>query len=189
VEAFDLLDRAGVHFRARLQHVGPGDWARPTPCSEWDVHGLVNHVVTANVTAERLLHGATRDETLAMIGADVVGDDPPGAFERSVAAQAAAFREPGALDRTVHHPAFDMPGSQLLDFRIGDLLVHTWDLARAIGGDENLDPELVDAVLASLLPLEAALPASGAFGACASGGLGEHAPSQLRLLDLTGRRP
>jgi uncharacterized protein (TIGR03086 family) len=189
VEAFDLLDRAGAEFRTRLEQVGAGDWSRPTPCSEWDVRGLVNHVVTANVTAEHLLHGATRDETVAMIGADLVGDDPPGAFERSVAAQAAAFRESGALDLTVHHPAFDMPATQLLDFRIGDMLVHAWDLARAIGADETLDPALVDAVLASLLPLEAALPASGAFGAGASGGLGEHASGQLRLLDLTGRRP
>jgi uncharacterized protein (TIGR03086 family) len=189
VNALECLEAAGAEFRTRLGGVRVDDWSRPTPCSEWDVRGLVNHVVTANVTAERLLHGATRDETVAMIGVDLVGDDPPGAFERSIAAQAAAFREAGALDRTVHHPAFDMPGSQLLDFRIGDMLVHAWDLARATGADETLDPALVEVVLASLLPLEAALPASGAFGAGASGDLGEDASRQLRLLDLTGRRP
>lgn len=153
------------------------------------MHGLANHVVTANLTSVRLLHGAGREETVALIGTNHLGDDPVGAFASSAEAQAAAFREPGALERIVPHPAFDMPGSQLLDFRIGDQLVHTWDLARAIGADETLDPELVDFVLESLLPLAEAVPASGAFGAGASGTVDDAAPRQDRLLDLCGRRP
>jgi uncharacterized protein (TIGR03086 family) len=189
MDKFEYLDRAGAEFRARLDRVRADQWSLPTPCAEWDVRALVNHVVTANLTGERLLHGASREDTVALIGTDLVGDDPPAAFERSVAAQAAAFREPGALDQIVHHPAFDMPATQLLEFRIGDLLIHAWDLARAIGADETLDPEVVDAVWESLAPLASALPASGAFGAGASSALGEPASRQLHLLDLSGRRP
>jgi len=189
MDSFELLDRAGAEFRLRLDQVQGEQWALPTPCSDWDVRGLVNHVVTANLTTVRLFHGASRDETVAFIGTDHIGDDPLGAFASSERAQAAALREPGALERIVPHPAFDMPGSQLLDFRIGDQLLHAWDLARAIGTDETLDPELVDYVWESLLPLAGALPASGAFGAGVSGALGDDAPRQVRLLDLSGRRP
>ena len=185
---FELLDRAGAEFRLRLDLVRDDQWSLPTPCDEWDVRGLVNHVVTANITGERVLHGANRDETIALNGTDLVGDDPVGAFIRSIDAQAAAFREPGALDQIVHHPAFDMPATQHLQFRTGDLLVHSWDLARAIGADETLDPAVVDAVWESLLPLAEALPASGAFGSGASGTLGNSATRQERLLDLCGRR-
>jgi uncharacterized protein (TIGR03086 family) len=189
VDRFALLDRAGVQFRQRLDLVKADQWSLPTPCTAWDVRGLVNHVVTANITGERLLHGAGRAEVVALNGTDLVGDDPVSAFARSTDAQSAAFRAPGALDQVVPHPAFDMPADQLLEFRIGDVLLHTWDLARAIGADETLDPEVVDAVWKSLSPLAEALPASGAFGAGSSGGLTEQAPRQLRLLDLSGRRP
>jgi uncharacterized protein (TIGR03086 family) len=189
MDGFALLDKARAQFEQRLDLVQADQWSLPTPCSEWDVRGLVNHVVTAQVVSEKLLHGASRDETVAMIGTDFVGDDPVGVFTRSVRAEAAAFREAGALELIVPHPAFDMPATQLLEFRIGDLLVHAWDLARAIGADETLDPVVVDAVLESLLPLAEALPASGAFGTGRSGALTDQAPKQLRLLDLCGRRP
>jgi uncharacterized protein (TIGR03086 family) len=189
MDSFQLLGRAGAEFRLRLNLVRDDQWARPTPCAEWDVRGLVNHVVTANLTTERLLHGASRDETIAMIGADFRGDDPIAAFERSAELQAAALGEPGALDRVVAHPAFDMPGARLLEFRIGDMLLHAWDLARAIGADEALDPEVVDSVWESLAPLADALPGSGAFSSGASGTVGEDAPKLVRLLDLSGRRP
>lgn len=189
MDKFDALSAARSQFEQRLDLVAPDQWSLPTPCDEWDVRGLVNHVVTANTTSERSLHGATRDEMIALIGADYLGDDPLGAFARGADAEAAAFREPGALERVVHHPAFDMPATQLLDFRIGDMLLHAWDLARAIGAAETLDPRVVNIVWESLEPLAAALPASGAFGLGASGTVTDDAPLQLRLLDLTGRRP
>jgi len=70
MDSFELLDRAGAEFQVRLDQVQGNQWALPTPCSEWDVRGLVNHVVTANLTTVRLLHGASRDDTVALIGTD-----------------------------------------------------------------------------------------------------------------------
>ena len=55
----------------------------------------------------------------------------------------AAFCEPGAMARLAHHPAGERTGAQLLEMRVLDVTVHTWDLARAIGADESLDPDLV----------------------------------------------
>jgi uncharacterized protein (TIGR03086 family) len=188
VDPLALLDRSAAQFEARLVDVQAGQWTNPTPCSEWNVWALVNHVVTANVTGERLLHGATREETVALIGADLLGDAPADACRRAADAQAVAFREPGALERIVHHPAFDMRGARLLDFRIGDMLLHTWDLARGIGADETLDAVLVEYVWDVLEPMADGLAVSGAFGAGASDASAD-ASLQARLLDLTGRRP
>jgi uncharacterized protein (TIGR03086 family) len=55
-----------------------------------------------------------------------------------------AFSEPGALERTVHHRIGDMPGSELLVQLVADLVVHSWDLATAIGVDPGLDEQLVE---------------------------------------------
>lgn len=187
MERLVLLARAGDDFRTRLAAVDD-DWTRPTPCDEWDVRGLVNHLVTADTTTVRLLAGATREDVMGLIGADHLGGDAMTSCAAAASAQIDAFREPGALERIVPHPAFDMPGSQLLDFRIGDTLLHTWDLARAIGADDRLDAELVEFVWQSLEPLADLLPASGAFGQGRSETLPVDASLQDRLLDLSGRR-
>lgn len=189
VDRVALLDQAGEGFASRLCAVRAEQWTRPTPCDAWDVRGLVNHLVTADTTTVRLFDGATRDDVVALIGADHLGDDAITAYAQSAASQLEAFRRPGVLERSVPHPAFDMPGSQLLDFRIGDTLLHTWDLARAIGEDDRLDPELVEFVWRSLEPLGDLLPDSGAFGAGRSGTVGADDALQARLLDLSGRRP
>ena len=83
----------------------------------------------------------------------------------------------------------DMPGAQLLGFRIGGLTLHAWDLARAVGGEETLDADLVEAVWAQLSPMTPFIEQTGVFGAGPSGDVGEDTPLQLRLLDLSGRRP
>lgn len=145
--------------------------------------------MTADTTTVRLLAGATRDDVVALIGTDHLGSDAMASCAAAAAEQIEAFRAPGALERIVPHPAFDMPGRQLLDFRIGDTLLHTWDLARAIGADDRLDAELVDFVWQSLEPLAELLPASGAFGSGRSETLPADVPLQDRLLDLSGRRP
>jgi uncharacterized protein (TIGR03086 family) len=188
MDRLELLAHAGDDFRARLALVVDDDWTRPTPCEEWDVRGLVNHLVTADSTTVRLLAGATRDDVVALIGTDHLGSDAMASCAAVAAEQIEAFRAPGALERIVPHPAFDMPGSQLLDFRIGDTLLHTWDLARAIDADDRLDPELVEFVWQSLEPLADLLPASGAFGAGRSEAVSVDLPLQDRLLDLSGRR-
>ena len=77
----------------------------------------------------------------------------------------------------------------LLGFRTGDNLLHTWDLARAVGGDETLDPGAVEAVWAVLEPMAPMIPSIGVFGSGPSGSVGADAPLQTRLLDLSGRRP
>ena len=185
---FDALSRAADEFERRLRNVGPDDWDRSTPCEGWTVRDLVRHAVAGNHMAVMLLRGDERDETIEALQRVTLGDQPLDDFARSVEEQAEAFKEPGAFDRTCHHPAGDIPGVRLLGFRVADLTLHAWDLARALGADEQLDPDLVETVWESMAPMAPFIAQTGFFGEGPTGDLGEDAPVQVRLLDLVGRR-
>jgi uncharacterized protein (TIGR03086 family) len=110
---------------------------------------VVNHLVAGNLLYTRILSGEQLPppETLARLRAtDHLGDDPVGAFRQSGAALLEAFRQPGVLERVFEVPVggargIMMPGFFALHFRIGDTLVHGWDLARATGQPARLLPD------------------------------------------------
>jgi len=139
-------------FASRLRQVGDGDWNRPTPCTEWDVRALVNHVVGANVRYEMMLRGAALEEVEATRTVDHLGDMPLASFRTTADAVLRAFGEPAALDRTFHHITGDRTGRELLVMRIYDIGVHTWDLAVAIVADRRIDDEVVAVALTATVP-------------------------------------
>jgi uncharacterized protein (TIGR03086 family) len=189
MEPLEALARADAEFDRRLRAITPDDLDRATPCDGWTVRDLVNHVVIGNRMSVVLLEGGSREDGIALFATDALGDDYLLAYEDTVADARAEFAAPGALDLTVHHAIGDIPATQFLEFRIADLTLHTWDLARAVGADEQLDPELCEHVLESLLPMKPFIGTFGVFGQGPSGDVGDDAPAQLRVLDLTGRRP
>jgi uncharacterized protein (TIGR03086 family) len=161
-------------------------WELPTPCPEWDVRALVNHVVGGNVRYTMLLHGAGEAELSATRDLDHLSPDPASAYERTANEVVAAFSEDGALNRTVHHPAGDRSGLDLLGMRILELGVHGWDVARAVGVDETMDPGIVTYLWDWTATIDEAT--SRRF----FGGVGDDdpdAPLQDRLLRRVGRRP
>ena len=103
--------------------------------------------------------------------------------------QEKALGDSAVDERVCQHPAGDMPGAQLRNFRIGDLLVHQWDLARATGGDEALDADVVQLVWDDISPMAPVIAQLGVFGDGPSGTVPADAPLHVRLLDLMGRRP
>jgi uncharacterized protein (TIGR03086 family) len=135
--------RAGDGFGRVLGAVAPDQWGRPTPCPDWDVHRLVNHVVRGNLNYRDLVRGASAAQFLRLRDADALGQDPVAAFAASVRECASAFAEPGAVDRVVDYPLGPLTGGRALAVRTADTVVHTWDLARATGADEELDAELI----------------------------------------------
>lgn len=181
----DLLSRAGDGFIQRLALVRPDQWTAPTPCTEWDVRALVNHVVGGNRRYTMLLHGASAHEVDATRTADHLGDDPIASFVATATELNAALREPGAMDRTAHHPAGERTGAQLIDMRVLDVAVHTWDLARGIRADESLDPDVVTFALTLQDTFEAGRE-RGSFAA-PPGEMPPDFSAQARLLHLAGR--
>jgi uncharacterized protein (TIGR03086 family) len=136
-----------------------------------------------------LLHGATREVVVRERQSGIGSDDWTGAFSPAYQEMRDAFGAPGALERTVAHPGMgEIPATMLFDMQLMELAVHGWDLARAIGADETLDPEIVAALWAFAEPLSGMLPSTGYFSS-PSGAVPDSAPPQTRLLDLLGRRP
>ncbi len=189
MSSLDILTRATKDFSERLDAVGAHEWDTPTPNDEWNVRQVVAHVVGGNNMALALLEGASAEEAKALLDASETLDDPVAAFHSSSVAQATAFAQVGALERVCHHPLMDVSGEQLLGFRFMDLSLHAWDLARALRLEETLDEVVVDAVWTNMSPLAPFIGTLGIFGEGPSGAVSDDAPLQLRLLDLTGRRP
>jgi uncharacterized protein (TIGR03086 family) len=116
--------------------VGDEQWDRPTPCSDWTVRQLVNHLVGGNRLTARVVRGEQLPppEQLGRRGhVDQLGDDPLGAYRSSADEVLAALRAPGALERTHALPAGTLPGPGVVHLRTVETLVHGWDLARATG--------------------------------------------------------
>ncbi len=183
------LDSASLEFRSRLAPISPDQWTLPTDLGDWTVRGLIDHVIGANRMSVVLLAGGSRDEAIASMATSRADTDLMQAFDDSAAAQRDAFASPGAFERIVTHPAGDIPGGRLFGFRLVDLTVHAWDLARATGGDLELNPMLVSNLWDTLSPTAAHLVATGVFGEGASGAVADDSPVQVRLLDMLGRRP
>jgi uncharacterized protein (TIGR03086 family) len=184
-----VLDRGAAWFAAVLAQVTPDQWAAPSGVGDWTVRALVDHVIGGDRMSTVILGGGSRADGLAEFARSAGDSDPVAAFAGCSREMAAAFAASGALERTVAHPAMEMPGSQLLGFRIGEYGLHGWDLARAIGADDAIDPAVVQALWDLMEPLAAFLPVTGMFGDGPSGTVPEDAPLQERLLDLSGRRP
>ena len=188
MDRLEALARADQEFTRRLALVRADQWDDPTPCDRWPVRVLVGHVLGGHRMALALLDGASAAEAGALVK-QPLPDDPVAGWAQVSTDLATGFAAPGALERTVHHPMGDMPGAQLLAFRYADALLHSWDLARGIGADETLDPEVVALVWGDLEPMAAVLPATGMFGSGPGGAVTSDADLQARLLDLSGRRP
>jgi uncharacterized protein (TIGR03086 family) len=186
-DPLELLVVADDEFARRLRLVGPDDWRRPTPCAEWDVRALVNHVVGANVRYQLLLHGAPAERVEATRSVDHLGSDALASFVATADGVVACFSEDGALDRTAHHAAGERTGRELLAMRVLDAAVHAWDLARAIGSDETLDEEVVAFLLAYTADLDLG-PGQRAF-APADAEVPPDASPRDRLLSRLGRHP
>ena len=155
-DALTMWSQVADGFGARLTSVGSGNWARPTCCVDWNVTELVDHAIGAQRMVPKAL-GATGD-------IDAEGEDLVQVWRTVRAAAEQALGAPGALDEIVQLPFGEMPARDGLGFPIGDLLVHTWDLARAVGADDRLLPEACTVVLARLEPIDALIRAPGFFG-------------------------
>lgn len=160
----DLHRRACDEFGKRVDTVADDQWHLPTPCSDWDVRTLVNHIVAESLWTPPLMEGRTIKEVGDRFDGDVVGGDPRKAFHDAATPAIEAIRSDGAMSRTVHLSFGDTPAREYAMQLFADYLIHGWDLARATGGEERLDPELVAACSEWFESMEDAYRTGGAIG-------------------------
>lgn len=171
MDVVERYRRASLAFGEHVHRVGTGQWGRPTPCEAWDARGLVNHLVGENRWVVELFAGKTVGEVGARFDGDVLGADPLASWDASAAAALAAVAAPGAMESTVHLSFGDFSGADYAEQLFADLLVHGWDLARAIGTDETLDADLVAACSAWFANWEDRYRTAGVIGPrCADAG-------------------
>jgi uncharacterized protein (TIGR03086 family) len=131
--------KATAHTRRLLAAVTPDQWEASTPCIEWNLKQLVNHMVSGAKNVAAIMGGDGPQNF-----GEVLGEDPIAAFDTACKAAIAAFSAPGVMGSMVH----TRRGEQLAgDYALGqvqEMLVHGWDLATATGADTTMDPELLD---------------------------------------------
>ena len=182
----ELHARATAEFDRRVRAVEGDRWTDPTPCEDWNVRALVNHLVNENKWTAPLLGGKTVAEVGDAFDGDLLGDRPKDSWaEASREARTAVDGVADDLERKVHVSWGQISVADYINQLWTDHLIHAWDLARAIGADERLDPELVSVCYEMSAPNEDSLKSSGAFGEKVTPPPG--ADEQTKLLAVFGR--
>jgi uncharacterized protein (TIGR03086 family) len=182
----DATDPVGLYRAATdraitvVEAVRPDQLDAPTPCTEWTVQQLIDHLVGGT---EYLLSAVDNREPTPP--AHTTGAD----YRRGVKDVLAALKLPGALEHNCISPlSFEWPVAQAVAGTFMDVLIHTWDLARATGQDDKLDPDLVKACSAMFLPeMPERGRAAGIVGPAVD--VDDNASAQDRLLAAMGRHP
>lgn len=173
-----MFERAAADAATVVGRVGEVDWHASTPCSEWDVEALVSHMTGGFGYLELALGDAPCAVAL-----------DEASYRAAMQRCAQRLRAPGALERRCQSPAgFEWSVAEAVCGTAMDQLVHTWDLAVAIGADPRLDPEVVEACVAMFLPR---MPAVGREAGFVGNEVRvpEDAPVYAVLLGAMGREP
>ncbi|MGH3657870.1 MAG: TIGR03086 family metal-binding protein [Micromonosporaceae bacterium] len=139
------MPQAARLFGVRVHDVPDDLWTARTPCNEWSVHDLVNHVVAEHLWAPHLLRGETIEDVGDRYDGDVIGDEPAARWDTAIAGPLAAWAE-ATDDQIVHLSMGEAPIAEYANQMLMDLAIHAWDLAQGAGLPDRLDPDVVEYV-------------------------------------------
>jgi uncharacterized protein (TIGR03086 family) len=185
-DVLSLHTQALATFGRAVRAVLPDQWVAPTPCTEWSVWDLVNHMTSEQLWVPALLDGASIDDVGDRYSGDVLDGDPAAAWFAAAAGARDAFSSPGALERTVHLSSGPTRAMHYCKQMTVDATVHAWDLAKAIGADTSLAARLVTFSMQEVEPHVHGLADSGLFAPSIK--VDKRADEQTKLLALLGRR-
>jgi uncharacterized protein (TIGR03086 family) len=168
-------------FTARIAAVPADRWDRPAPCEGWVARDVVEHVLGA-------LQSFLGRYDVEVPPGPPVESDPLGAWTVGRDAAQSALDDPEVAGRVVDTPMGSMSFEQMVgSFGVGDVVVHTWDLARATGLDEQLDPDEVHRLLEMMTERDEMMRQGTAFGPKVP--VPDDADEQTKLIGFTGRDP
>ncbi|MGW0481560.1 TIGR03086 family metal-binding protein [Nonomuraea sp. NPDC003214] len=172
-----------------VRRVEPGDLGAPTPCAEYDVRKLINHLLFWGPSLE----GAARKESVPPPAAseddvDLTGGDWSAALQAQTTRLVAAWSEPAAWEGTTYMGgARELPAAMVGGMVAGELVVHGWDLARATDQHPRWDDDLLERLAAQVAATAEQGRAMGVYGPEVP--VPADAPPLDRVLGLTGRDP
>jgi uncharacterized protein (TIGR03086 family) len=186
-----MVDNLGERHLAVCRRFGEsvraadGKWDRRSPCDAWDARAVLEHVIG--------FHDVLLLRPLGL-KPDRPRDDPQRRWELTYGQLEKVF-EPGRVLRARLIDIPESPGNPVTQFDVEammpnltrDVLVHTWDLARAVGADARLDPQLCELFYETVTGDPRALSASGMFEEPVA--VGDRADAQSKLLARLGRNP
>lgn len=185
----ELHRRCVQSWSSRVASVEDARWSDPTPCSDWDVRALVNHVVGEELWSAPLLDGSTVKDVGDRFDGDLLGPDPGSTAAEAAAAAVAAVDQKVAGGEPavdlVHLSFGDTPVEEYVRQLSADHLIHSWDLAVATRQDRSLDPDLVREIGAWFAEREELYRGAGVIGPAVPA-IGD---AQSTLLGAFGRDP
>ncbi|TDU05527.1 uncharacterized protein (TIGR03086 family) [Streptomyces sp. 846.5] len=144
-EDIELLEKALAHTTGLLSNVTPEQYGNSTPCDDFDVRALANHLVAGNPYYVTLAQGGGPD--FSLFAQDQIGDEQPGdVYARGAKDVLTAWGADGALQRQMPLPGGGM-GPRIVDLQMLEAVLHGWDLATTTGQDRTGDPKTVQAAM------------------------------------------
>lgn len=184
VDNRDNLNRARAWVTELLGNVEPGQLSDPTPCSDYDVRALIEHLYAVVGKTIGMAQGHAAVDLPSSVPADA--DDLAGGHARLVEQASAAWADDASLATIVEAPFGRVPAAVMISAFVGETLTHGWDLAVATGQDAEADADLAEGALAGAqrvlaggreeLPFDEPVPPAAAAG-----------PTE-RLANFMGRR-
>ena len=170
-------------FTATVAGTDPAAWDHPAPPEGWVARDVVRHLTE---WFPAFLEGATG---ITLPAGPSVDDDPLGAWRTQTDAVQALLDDPATAEREHDFPHMGtMRLADVIDrIYTADVFMHRWDLARATGQDETLDPEKCAELLEGMLAMDEALRQSGHYGPRIE--VPDDADVQTKLLAFIGRQP
>jgi len=167
-----------------IRRITPDDMGKPTPCSEWDLRALLNHLVYELLWVPDLLMGKTVAEVGTKHDGDVLYSDPQSAWQHAADGALVAIKhaDPSAV---VHLSYGDKSAEYYIVEIANDVLIHGWDIGRSLHCSVVFDEAVAKVLYDVFLPRREELASNGSFGTPVE--VGSDAPIQVKLLALMGR--
>ena len=183
MDPIERIESATAFAAGKVKGVTPEDLSKPTPCDEFDVRALLNHMIGGL----EMLREAAEGGSASLPEGDQFGSDAGAVYDERRAALLTALRGAGVLDRNWEMPFGSLPGSTMAAIAFMEHLTHAWDLAKATAQEATLPAELVKECAETVAPMEAMLRMPGVCGPAVP--VGEDASEQDKLIAFMGRQP
>jgi uncharacterized protein (TIGR03086 family) len=182
-----MYERALRHTGAVVAGTKRDQLGDPTPCAEWTVRDVLNHLIGGCLS---FAAGGAGESRPLDDGVDHCAEDHVGEFDRAAKEALEAFSQPGALEKEFTMPWGASPGAAALGLALADAVVHGWDIAKGTGQEIQIEEDIAAALYgmtSQMMEPKGSYPRGDAFGPPVE--VPEDAPAADKLLGYLGRRP